>query len=63
MHADTSAMDVRDRMLGNGVIPRPIATHSVAFCPPLVITDEQLDRTLSVTRDALEAVRARASTT
>ncbi len=63
MHADTSAMDVRDRMLRNGVIPRPIATHSVAFCPPLVITDEQLDRTLSVTRDALEAVRARASTT
>ncbi|MFV0259652.1 MAG: aspartate aminotransferase family protein [Acidimicrobiales bacterium] len=33
---------VRDAMLARGVIVRPIGT-SVAFCPPLVITDAQID--------------------
>src|SRR5690606_24361685 len=36
-----SALAVRDAMLARGVIPRPIADHSVAFCPPLVTTDAQ----------------------
>jgi adenosylmethionine-8-amino-7-oxononanoate aminotransferase len=40
--ADPSA--VRDRMLENGVICRPLAPDALAFCPPLVITDDQLDR-------------------
>jgi adenosylmethionine-8-amino-7-oxononanoate aminotransferase len=35
---------VRDRMLENGVISRPLGTDAVAFCPPLVISDDQLDR-------------------
>jgi putrescine aminotransferase len=52
----TSAMDVRDEMLARGVIPRPIATHTVAFCPPLVIGDDDLDLVLAATRNALVAV-------
>jgi adenosylmethionine-8-amino-7-oxononanoate aminotransferase len=59
LHPEDSALVVRDHMLELGVIPRPIATHSIAFCPPLVITDEQLDRTLDATRTALELVRSR----
>ena len=31
-------------MLANGVIVRAIADHSMTMCPPLVITDEQIDR-------------------
>jgi adenosylmethionine-8-amino-7-oxononanoate aminotransferase len=40
--ADPSA--VRDRMLDRGVIARPLGADAIAFCPPLVITDDQLDR-------------------
>ena len=60
LHPEDSALVVRDEMLALGVIPRPIATHSLAFCPPLVITDEQLDRTVDATRNALASVRDRA---
>jgi len=56
MREDISAMAVRDAMVARGVIPRPIATHTVAFCPPLVIGDDDLDQILGVTRDALLAV-------
>jgi adenosylmethionine-8-amino-7-oxononanoate aminotransferase len=38
------AIAVRDRMLERGVIARPIGAGVMAFCPPLVITDEQIDR-------------------
>ena len=34
---------VRDALLGEGVIVRPLGT-ALAMCPPLVITDEQVDR-------------------
>ncbi len=44
MHPGQDAMAVRDRMLAGGVIARAMGDHSVAFCPPLVVTDEQLDR-------------------
>jgi adenosylmethionine-8-amino-7-oxononanoate aminotransferase len=33
----------RDALLGEGVIVRPLGT-ALAMCPPLVITDEQVDR-------------------
>jgi adenosylmethionine-8-amino-7-oxononanoate aminotransferase len=36
-------MAVRDRMLELGVITRAI-NDALAFCPPLVVTDDQLDR-------------------
>lgn len=38
-----SAAAVRDAMLQRGVIVRPIG-DALAFCPPLVVTDEQIDR-------------------
>ncbi|MFV0523160.1 MAG: aspartate aminotransferase family protein [Acidimicrobiales bacterium] len=53
---DGDGAAVRDAMLTRGVIVRPIGT-SVAFCPPLVITDAQIDTCV----DALaEVVSARA---
>jgi putrescine aminotransferase len=44
LRADQDAVAVRDRMLGAGVITRAIGTDTLTFCPPLVITDEQIDR-------------------
>ncbi len=37
-------MVVRDRMLAAGVVTRAIGTDTNSFCPPLVITDDQVDR-------------------
>jgi adenosylmethionine-8-amino-7-oxononanoate aminotransferase len=59
MTAEMSALDVRDAMLARGVIPRPIATHTVAFCPPLVISDDEIDEIVAATTGAVEAVAAR----
>lgn len=47
------AVAVRDGMLELGVIARPLGAAVVAFCPPLVITDDELDRCLDALRDAL----------
>jgi adenosylmethionine-8-amino-7-oxononanoate aminotransferase len=44
LRADQNAVEIRDRMLATGVICRAINTDSLTFCPPLVITDEQVDR-------------------
>jgi adenosylmethionine-8-amino-7-oxononanoate aminotransferase len=38
------AVTIRDRMLELGVITRAIANHTNTFCPPLVISDAQIDR-------------------
>lgn len=46
---------VRDHMLDNGVIARPIG-DTIAFCPPLVIDDDDIDRCVDVLADALRAV-------
>jgi len=43
----TDAAAVRDTMLDHGVIARPIGTNVIAFCPPLVITDDQIDETVA----------------
>ncbi len=45
----------RDRMLDLGVIVRPIAPVSLAMCPPLVITDDDLDAIPAALRTALTA--------
>jgi putrescine---pyruvate transaminase len=37
---------VRETMLSTGVIARPIGTSTIAFAPPLVITDDEIDRVL-----------------
>ena len=44
LRSDQNAVQLRDRMLGAGVITRAINTDSLTFCPPLVITDPQIDR-------------------
>ena len=46
-----AATPVRDRMLDHGVIARPIGADVIAFCPPLVIDDDDIDRCV----DALDA--------
>ena len=55
LHPHQSALTVRDRMLHLGVITRAIAEHSNTFCPPLVMTDEEIDRVVdalaTATRD------------
>ena len=45
---DQDATAIRDRMLERGVITRAIGTDALTFCPPLVTTDEQVDRTVDV---------------
>ena len=58
MLSEVSAVEVRDRMVARGVIARPIGTHTIAFCPPLVIDEDQIDQTMTVLRDTLrEMVR------
>ncbi|MCW2498925.1 MAG: Acetylornithine transaminase [Frankiales bacterium] len=44
---------VRDRMLDDGVILRPIAPATLAICPPLVIGDDDLDAIAAALRRAL----------
>ncbi|MEZ5170824.1 MAG: aminotransferase class III-fold pyridoxal phosphate-dependent enzyme [Acidimicrobiia bacterium] len=47
---------VRDAMRERGVISRAIPPSTIAFCPPLVIGDDDLDLCVEVLGDAIEAV-------
>jgi putrescine---pyruvate transaminase len=58
LHPDHDAAVVRDRMLAEGVIPRPIGTSTIAFCPPLVISDAEVDRCVEVLTRALASSAA-----
>ena len=49
---------VRAAMLERGVIARPIGADVIAFCPPLVITDDEIDRCLAALADSVIAVAA-----
>ena len=42
-HEGQAPVDVRWRALDEGVIVRPMA-DCIGFCPPLVCTEEQVDR-------------------
>jgi len=53
LHDDQNAMEIRDAMLGRGVITRAIGADSLTFCPPLVTTDEQLDTIVDALADSL----------
>ncbi len=44
LRPEHDATSVRDRMHELGVVVRAIGTDTLTFCPPLVITDEQIDR-------------------
>ncbi|HMC41958.1 MAG TPA: aminotransferase class III-fold pyridoxal phosphate-dependent enzyme [Acidimicrobiales bacterium] len=50
------AADVREELLVRGVIARPIGADTVAFCPPLVISDAQIDHCVEATGEAVLAV-------
>ncbi len=50
-----SNVAVRNTMLEQGVIVRPIPPSNIAFCPPLVITDAQIDQIIAATDAALSA--------
>ena len=52
LRPDQNAVTMRDEMLRRGVITRAIVTDALTFCPPLVITDDQVDRIV----DTLAAV-------
>jgi len=43
-HSHVDPMAVRDKMLDVGVITRAVGTDTNTFCPPLVISDAQVDR-------------------
>ena len=44
---------IRTEMLDRGVIARPIGANTIAFCPPLVSTEQQLDDCLATLTDVL----------
>jgi putrescine---pyruvate transaminase len=48
LRPDQDAVAIRDRMLAGGVITRAIGADTLTFCPPLVITDAQVDRVVDV---------------
>jgi len=50
---ERDANEVRDRMLADGVICRPIGTETLAFCPPLVISEAEIDRVVDSLAKAL----------
>jgi putrescine---pyruvate transaminase len=56
MHPETNAVDVRQGLLERGVIARPIGAGALAFCPPLVIDDDDLDLCVSATGESLRAL-------
>ena len=43
----------RDAALDRGVIVRPVPGNSLSMCPPLVISDDQLDRIVDVLAEVL----------
>jgi adenosylmethionine-8-amino-7-oxononanoate aminotransferase len=53
VHDGVDPAAVRDRMLDDGVIVRPIAPTTLAICPPLVIDDADLDLIAKTLRAAL----------
>jgi len=55
-HVD--ATGVRNEMLTRGVIARPIGSSTIGLCPPLVITDVELDRCFEALEGALVAAGA-----
>ena len=53
--AEVDVVATRNAILEEGVIVRPIPLNHLAMCPPLVVTDEQIDKIVSSTRKVLTA--------
>ena len=52
------ALEVREELLTRGVIARPIGADVMAFCPPLVIEDADIDQCVQALAESVKAVRA-----
>jgi acetylornithine/succinyldiaminopimelate/putrescine aminotransferase len=55
-HLDAPAL--HEALIDNGMIAWPIGPDTVAFCPPLVISDEQIDRCLDAADRTITALTA-----
>jgi adenosylmethionine-8-amino-7-oxononanoate aminotransferase len=53
LHDHHDANVLRDGLLERGVIARAIGTNTLAYCPPLVTTDEQIDTLVDTLADVL----------
>ena len=57
LHEGQDAMQIRDHMLDHGgVVCRALNADSLLFCPPLVTTDDQVDRIVDAVAAALTAL-------
>lgn len=52
LRPDQNAMTIRDTMLESGVICRAMGMDALAFCPPLVTTDAEVDRIIDAVATA-----------
>lgn len=57
--AGCSPQDVRLEMEQRGVIARPLGSDTLAFCPPLIIGDEDIDQIVQALADGVVATRNR----
>ena len=57
LRPDQDATAIRDRMHQLGVVTRAIGTDTLTFCPPLVITDDQIDRVVDAVATACPPAR------
>ncbi len=56
LHPEQNSMAIRDKMYtDSGVIVRALNTDILTFCPPLVISDEQIDRIVDAVAKAIVA--------
>ena len=53
LRPDQDAMAIRDAMLATGVITRAIGVDTLTFCPPLVTTDDEIDRIVDAVASAV----------
>ena len=55
LNDDVVSKSVREKMFENGAILRNFET-ALAFCPPLVISNEEIDQLLDITSESIHAV-------
>ena len=54
LHPDQDAVAVRDKMLEGGAIARPVPENALAYCPPLVTTESQVDHLVETLTNAIK---------
>ena len=57
LHPNQNCIAIRDRMIELGSVVRAINTDTNAFCPPLVITDAEIDRLLDTFAQAASVAK------